>query len=103
MPYITDSQRWQITQDGSTHGLIDIGQVTDPGRLNYAINVLVNRMLDTYGLSYAAINTIIGALECAKLELYRRVAAPYEDTKARLNGEVLEPRFLTHFTHETPK
>ena len=31
---------------------------------------------------------VIGALECAKLELYRRIAAPYEDTKIQENGEV---------------
>jgi hypothetical protein len=30
-------------------------------------------------MRYHHINTAIGALECAKLELYRRVAAPYED------------------------
>jgi len=34
------------------------------------------------------INAIIGALECAKLELYRRVAAPYEDDKIAENGDV---------------
>jgi hypothetical protein len=40
------------------------------------------------GLSYKNINQAIGALECAKLELYRRVAAPYEDKKALINGDV---------------
>ena len=34
------------------------------------------------------LNAIIGALECAKLELYRRVAAPYEDDKIIENGDV---------------
>jgi len=37
----------------------------------------------------------IGALECAKLELYRRVAAPYEDTKIAENGDVYDPELLT--------
>jgi len=27
-------------------------------------------------------------LECSKMELYRRIAAPYEDDKSRLNGDV---------------
>jgi len=27
-------------------------------------------------------------LECAKLELYRMIAAPYEDTKIKENGSV---------------
>jgi hypothetical protein len=30
---------------------------------------------------------VVGALECAKLELYRRLAAPYEDQKIKLNGD----------------
>ena len=29
-------------------------------------------------------------LECAKLELYRRVAAPYEDEKIDQNGDVYD-------------
>lgn len=29
-----------------------------------------------------------GAIECAKLEFYRRVAAPYEDKKIAENGDV---------------
>lgn len=32
--------------------------------------------------------TILGVLECVKLELYRRVAAPYEDRKIEENGDV---------------
>ena len=39
---------------------------------------------------YSKINAIIGILECIKLELYRRVAAPYEDVKAAENGDVPE-------------
>ena len=57
------------------------------GNLNYAVSRLAARLLEGQ-LSYARVNEIIGALECAKLELYRRVAAPYEDTKAAENGDV---------------
>lgn len=32
--------------------------------------------------------SVLGAIECAKLEFYRRVAAPYETTKALENGDV---------------
>ena len=60
-----------------------------PGHLNYAIT----RLCDAYicargGTSYTLLNEVIGVLECAKLELYRRVAAPYEDEKRRANGDV---------------
>jgi hypothetical protein len=30
----------------------------------------------------------VGAIECCKLEFYRRVAAPYEDRKIKTNGDV---------------
>jgi hypothetical protein len=40
------------------------------------------------GLSYQTINDIVGALEGAKLEFYRRVAVPYEDKKIIENGDV---------------
>jgi hypothetical protein len=59
-----------------------------PGDLNYAITQLVNQYMFAKGRSYATINDIIGALEGAKLEFYRRVAVPYENAKIELNGDV---------------
>jgi hypothetical protein len=38
------------------------------------------------------VNEAIGVLECAKLELYRRVAAPYEDEKIAESGDVYTVR-----------
>jgi len=40
------------------------------------------------GLTYQTINDVIGALEGAKMEFYRRVAVPYEEGKIILNGDV---------------
>lgn len=37
---------------------------------------------------YQGINDVIGALEGAKLEFYRRVVVPYEDKKIIENGDV---------------
>jgi len=56
--------------------------------LNYRISLLVNAHILHNGLSYNTINDIVGALECAKLEAYRRIAAPYEDQKLAENGDV---------------
>jgi len=39
-------------------------------------------------LNYQTINDIIGALEGAKLEFYRRIAIPYENAKLTENGDV---------------
>lgn len=58
------------------------------GELNYLVTRLVDSFIVRKGVSYTNINNAMGALECAKLELYRRLAAPYEDEKSRVNGEV---------------
>jgi hypothetical protein len=57
------------------------------GAFNYVVSRLCAEILRNQP-GYSRINELIGALECAKLELYRRVAGPYEDTKARAHGEV---------------
>lgn len=58
------------------------------GELNYFIIRVVDSYIQRIGLGYNAVNEVIGVLECVKQELYRRVAAPYEDKKCRENGEV---------------
>lgn len=77
MPYIDPKKR---------HSLND-GPVT-PGELNYQISQVINLYLMNKGISYTTFNEIIGALECEKLEIYRRLIAPYEDIKLKENGEV---------------
>ncbi len=59
------------------------------GQLNYAVTKLVDEYLGGER-NYTSINEVVGVLECAKLELYRRVAAPYESTKLALNGDVYD-------------
>ena len=59
-----------------------------PGELNFAVtSMLIQFWLDR-GPSYQAINDIVGALECAKLEFSRRVVSGYEDSKIAQNGDV---------------
>ena len=81
MPYITQEARDELA----------LREPETPGELNYAISVLLGQYLLTKeadGLSYQTINDILGALEGAKLEFYRRIAVPYEDTKIDANGDV---------------
>ena len=70
------------------------------GFVNYAVTRLLLKLLGVTDLSwrpphgtydYDKINEAIGVLECCKLELYRRLAAPYENEKIADNGEVIEP------------
>ena len=79
MPYIINSAREQL-DDG--------GLPNSAGELNYMISSLIDEYLHEYGKNYTNINEVIGVLECAKLELYRRIAAPYEDEKIEKNGDV---------------
>ena len=64
------------------------------GELNYALTKVIQGYMLRTGLSYTIINDVIGALEGAKLEFYRRVAVPYENKKIAENGDVY-PEELT--------
>lgn len=81
MPYITEAQRQHLHP-------FEVPDLDTPGELNYVLSVIINNYIKDHGLSYASINESIGVLECAKLELYRRIAGPYEDKKREENGDV---------------
>lgn len=59
----------------------------NPGELNFVVTKIVATYIGK-APTYALINDAIGVLECAKLEMYRRIVAPYEDKKKEENGEV---------------
>lgn len=59
------------------------------GELNYDIHSMFESYLKKRGESYQTYNDIIGVLECAKLELYRRKVSILEDSKAKINGDIL--------------
>lgn len=97
MPYIKQSRRDHFQTDidkiyGSMleifneKGFID-GEMTS-GDLNYLITNLCLNYLYVNKECYQTYNDVIGALEGAKLELYRRKIAPYEDRKIDENGDV---------------
>ena len=85
MPYIVKAQREKY--DGAIQ---EIGRVigTTPGNLNYVVTRICHGYLDNGTLSYQRINDVIGALECAKLELIRRRVNSYEDKKILENGDL---------------
>lgn len=85
MPYISQMRRKDLDTE--------IPDIHTPGELNY----MITRMLIEYirankkaDLSYGLVNEVLGALEGAKMEFYRRVVAPMEDQKKKLNGDVYE-------------
>lgn len=86
MPYIKLADRQalgKIITSLSEHESI----LTD-GELNYLLTRVVQSYLNRKAVSYATYNAAIGALECAKLELYRRKITDYETDKIALNGDV---------------
>lgn len=84
MPYIKKEDRAKY--DAYLAPLSD--EIKVAGDLNYVISTLCDYYLTDHGKNYANVNLLVGALECAKLEMYRRIAAPYEDGKIGANGEV---------------
>lgn len=85
MPYIAEIDRKPLINGTFTP--------KSAGELNFLITSLIDKYLKD-DLSYNKINEVIGALECAKLELYRRIAAPYEDTKIMENGDVYKTKVV---------
>lgn len=81
MPYIKNDRRDEVERCGP-YGVLN------PGELNFKITLLLIDYLNTHDLKYQTINDIMGALEGAKAEFYRRIAAPYEDKKIKENGDV---------------
>ena len=92
MPYIKQEERDRFKNLTEAMLCDEIGSA---GNLNYLITKLCQKYLSEekgpHGmvkLSYERFNSVIGALESSKLELYRRQIAPYEDVKVRENGDV---------------
>ena len=84
MPYIKKEKRKFFDP-----GLSEVFDgLENPGDLNYCFSKLCNEFINLHGKNYTNFNACIGALESAKLELYRRHIAPYEDEKIKENGDI---------------
>lgn len=89
MPYIAAHIRERLDPTAQdANGQPALASADNEGELNFQITKLVDRFVKELGGNYSAINAAIGVLECAKLEAYRRIAAPYESTKLAQNGDV---------------
>ena len=91
MPYVKQEYREELDEY-----IYELGEAIDSlhkyahqhrdGLLNYTITRLIK---DLYpNATYHDYNEIIGMLECCKLEVYRKMVAPYEDVKELENGSV---------------
>jgi len=83
MPYIAQTDREQFQEIG-------LMQVETAGELQYCIALLIKQYEKsvTGRMRYQNMNDVMGALNGANLEYYRRSVAPYEDECIRKNGDV---------------
>jgi len=93
MPYIPQDDRPRY--DGLIDQLADALAEQAPDRRKGHANYVVTRILRKAwgvdvpgGESYSNYADVIGTLESAKLELYRRGVAAYEDKAIAKNGDV---------------
>lgn len=89
MPYINKTSRGALQSTLEIENFVEkLGTAElNVGDLNYIITRIINRYFEIH-TNYQGINDIVGMLESAKLEFYRRKAAGYEDEKIRQNGDV---------------
>ena len=86
MPYIDKKSRDRINKDLDIEHLD--GLIITEGDLNYVITRLCHLFIKRIGRKYSTLNTVVGVLECAKNELYRKIIAPYEEIKENENGRL---------------
>ena len=84
MPYIKQDDRKLFDEhiDKIAEHLLTLGE------LNYCITRICHKWIENRGLRYNSINDVMGALECAKMEAYAKIARPYEEDKIVENGDV---------------
>lgn len=80
MPYVLEARR-EVLRPKSQR------PAENAGEYHFQIASLMNDFICNRTLNYETINSAIGVLECAKLELYRRLAY-YEEGKRDANGDV---------------
>lgn len=92
MPYICLKDREKF--DGIIRNAVsaltegqDVGIGFTEGELNYLISGITWRLF-AKNRRYKVGNALMGVLECVKLELYRRLLAPYEEKMIQNNGDL---------------
>lgn len=83
MPYIKVEDRVKYQET-----LEFLPVISTAGEFNFLITKLMKQYVKDHGESYQTYNDLMGALEGAKLEVYRRSIAPYENLKIDSNGDV---------------
>ena len=83
MPYIKKENRKKFDK-----ALKALPNLENAGDLNYLVTNICQQYISDHTLNYNTLNEIVGALECCKIEFYRRAIAPYEGVKIAENSDV---------------
>lgn len=82
MPYIAQNRRHDVGIDVDNNM-----PAVDAGELNFQLTQVIIGYAKNHN-NYQGMNDILGALEGAKTEFYRRWIVPHEDYKIAVNGDV---------------
>ena len=91
MPYIPqkDRDRYNNLVDAIVDKLVEVNDTQlIKGHHNYIMYTLALKLADRVGIRYATLQDIIGTFDCCKMELYRKLVAPYEEKAIEKNGDV---------------
>ncbi len=89
-PYIIQERRQELYPliskvAGEIQAAVESGIGKRGGEVNFVICSLVDMLYDR---NYTELSAAIGDVECAKLEVYRRLLSNYEDQKIIEHGDV---------------
>lgn len=79
MPYIPDDRRSELKNGVPAE---------TAGELTYLIYKACKDFIKSKPQRYVTYAMMLGAVECAKQELYRQILIPYEDEKKEEHGDV---------------
>jgi hypothetical protein len=85
MPYIAPENRQDFSQ---IKELLEIYPIETAGEIQYLIALIIKEFMSDKPKRYATMNEVMGALNGANLEFYRRHVAPYEDECIERNGDI---------------
>lgn len=85
MPYIKENDRDFFNP--SLDEIVD--SIQNPGDVCYCVYYMLKKVFEK-DKKFKTISSLIGEIECAKMEFYRRIVVPYEDKKIIENGDIDE-------------
>lgn len=85
MPYISQEDRKDFEY---FRQVVKEVEPTTAGEVQYMIAIITAEFMKNSDYRYQDMNNVMGALNGANLEFYRRYVAPYEDECIAKNGDV---------------